>query len=119
MRKPLLTFLFSVAVNVLLQAQFITHGPVIGAVSPESCKMYLRTAVPASIEIELSTSLKFLPEKSFKANITNANGQSVMVTPLLAQVSTCAISNIILISQKYLILSDHAPLFGICNPELR
>jgi len=35
--------------------------------------------------------------------------------PLLAQVSTCAISSIILISQKYLILSVHAPLFGICN----
>lgn len=78
MRKPLLTFLFSIAANVLLQAQFITHGPVVGAVTSESCKMYLRTAVPASVEIELSTSLKFPPEKKFIAITTQTNDQSVI-----------------------------------------
>lgn len=42
-----------------LQAQYITHGPVTGAVTPTSCKVYLRTAAPADIKILLTNNSAF------------------------------------------------------------
>jgi alkaline phosphatase D len=39
-----------------LHAQYITHGPVIGAVTSTSCKIYLRTASPAELKLQWNDS---------------------------------------------------------------
>lgn len=42
-----------------VNAQYITHGPVIGAVTPNSCKIYLRTWYEAEIKVVVDNGLIF------------------------------------------------------------
>ncbi|MCG8607256.1 alkaline phosphatase D family protein [bacterium] len=39
----------------LLRSQVVTHGPVVGAVTANSCRFVLRTDLPSEVQIELDT----------------------------------------------------------------
>lgn len=50
-------------VNCSLQfisAQLVTHGPVVGSVTPNDARMYVRTSSAAEVKVELSTDTFFL-----------------------------------------------------------
>lgn len=40
-------------------AQYITHGPVVGGVTPNSARMYLRTSTVSEVRVELSVDTSF------------------------------------------------------------
>lgn len=55
-----------------LNAQWVTHGPVTGAVTDNSCKVYVRTTNASSIQLLLSETENFQPSVSYYANTTSA-----------------------------------------------
>jgi len=44
---------------LISNAQQITHGPVVGALTSSSCKIYLRTTSPAEVKVELNAAQTF------------------------------------------------------------
>lgn len=65
MKKTLAAFVLTV-IAIITHAQYITQGPAVGAVTDTSCKMYLRTAQPAMVSVELAMFPEFLNGKVFK-----------------------------------------------------
>ncbi len=57
--KQLLLAIIVLCTIFPLSAQIITHGPVVGGVTPSSARMYVRTTAAMPIEIELSTDSLF------------------------------------------------------------
>jgi phosphodiesterase/alkaline phosphatase D-like protein len=52
---PLLLLFTGIAAN----AQYVTHGPVVGAVSSSTARMYIRTSEAAEVKIQLATDTSF------------------------------------------------------------
>lgn len=80
MLKQILT-LALIAFNFLLLAQNITHGPVIGGVTPDKARMYVRTDSIQTFAIEMDTDSNFSAPISF-ANTTNGNLDNTVITDL-------------------------------------
>lgn len=65
MKQFLLLLLVTVLLNA--KAQYITHGPVFGAVSQDGCKVYLRTAQCGMVRLEVSETPGLEQSVSFAA----------------------------------------------------
>src|SRR5689334_9300631 len=66
---------------LLCNAQSITHGPVIGAVTPTSARMYVRTHQPQEFTIELATDTAFTNPLTF-LDSTRAWRDSSIITDI-------------------------------------
>ncbi|MEX0811743.1 MAG: alkaline phosphatase D family protein [Chitinophagales bacterium] len=80
MQKSFFTAFFVLIVYSLF-AQNITHGPVIGGVTPEKARMYIRADSVQAFTIEMDTDSNFSAPISF-ANTTNANLDNSVITDL-------------------------------------
>lgn len=69
-------FLIFTAFAFSASAQFITHGPVVGGVTPTSARMYVRTTTAMPIEIELSTDSNFTTVVTVNSATIAANDSS-------------------------------------------
>lgn len=58
MKKLIPFFTFIICCNMAI-AQYVTHGPVVGAVSPTSARIYVRTTQAAEIKMQLATDTLF------------------------------------------------------------
>lgn len=67
----LLLFLSVIVSNI--QAQIITHGPFIGAVTENSARMYIRTSIAASLDIVVSTDSLFSGQMTFNGTTVAAD----------------------------------------------
>lgn len=74
-------FIFLFAYSELSFAQQITHGPVVGGVTPNSARMYVRTTQASPLLIELSTDQNFTSVLSF-TDTTIAERDSSVITEL-------------------------------------
>lgn len=74
--KLLFTFLSVLTLFVGTYAQSITHGPVVGGVTPTSARIYVRTTEATPIEIELSTDTAFTTVITVNASTIAANDSS-------------------------------------------
>jgi alkaline phosphatase D len=72
---------FTLCSATILTAQSITHGPVIGGVTANSVRMYVRTTTVQSFAIELSTDSNFSNTLIFN-NTTQANLDNSVITDL-------------------------------------
>jgi len=64
--KTSLTFILLVGlVWLTCQAQFITHGPLIGGVTDTSARMYVKTATPQGFEVEIDMNASFAAPRIF------------------------------------------------------
>ena len=54
----------------MADAQYITHGPVIGALMPTSARFYLRCSSPTAFTIALST------DSLFQSNVLKFNNET-------------------------------------------
>ena len=59
MKRSFKVFAISFFIPILLFAQNITHGPIIGGLTYNSFRIYTRTNTPTTIEIQLSTAQTF------------------------------------------------------------
>jgi phosphodiesterase/alkaline phosphatase D-like protein len=59
MKKIILSFLLLVLFSSLASAQSVTHGPVVGGVTPTAATFLVRTNSAASVQVQLSTSAAF------------------------------------------------------------
>lgn len=75
LRRLLLVVLVFIINNQqsIINAQYISHGPVVGAITSSSCKIYLRTFSPAAIELELSD------KQIFSGSTTKERDNSVII----------------------------------------
>lgn len=78
MRIGILTF-FGVHLLLSLSAQYITHGPVFGAVTSTSCKAYIRSKQCGKVLMELSTEESLNNSFSFSGNTDSLRDKSVML----------------------------------------
>jgi PhoD-like phosphatase/Secretion system C-terminal sorting domain len=54
------TLAFALAIlSLSLQAQFITHGPVVGGVTPTSARIYVRTNAAMPVELKMADNVDF------------------------------------------------------------
>lgn len=67
--------------SFFLPAQVITHGPVLGAVTPSSARVYYSTNIPASLTIQVSKDSLFSDITQFE-NITTAASYNTAITDL-------------------------------------
>lgn len=58
MNKRILALLL-IALSFTAYAQYVTHGPVVGAVSSSTARIYVRTTQAAAVKIQLSTDTSF------------------------------------------------------------
>ena len=77
LRFYLLSMLMSV--GSLVSAQNLTHGPVFGAVAENSCKVYLRTVAPATLQVLLSNEKRGADVLIFEATSSSINDQSAII----------------------------------------
>ena len=73
------TFLF-LLLPALAQAQYITHGPVTGAVTPTSARIYLRSLSPASIVLQADSNPAFTNPLSFNGQTIAENDTSAILS---------------------------------------
>lgn len=62
MRQIFFFLLFSIPIGI--SAQFVTHGPVIGGIGPDSARIYVRTQTPQPFTVQYSTSPSFSSPQS-------------------------------------------------------
>ncbi len=67
------------SVIYIANAQYITHGPVIGALTPSTCKIYLRTAHPAAVKLAFDNGAVFMD----RTNAERDNSVMLQVSGLL------------------------------------
>jgi phosphodiesterase/alkaline phosphatase D-like protein len=65
-----------------LAAQWITHGPVIGAVGPDSACVYIRSTFPMNFDLEYSTDAQFGSGVSTLSSATRPNLDNTMIVLL-------------------------------------
>jgi hypothetical protein len=73
--------LFFVLSDFSVSAQFITHGPIVSAVTPSSARMFVRTVTASNIDVELSEDSLFGSVLTF-SNTTKATKDSSEVVDL-------------------------------------
>lgn len=79
MKKTLLLFLFAFfAANVWAQT-VVTHGPFVGAVTPTSARVFVRTANPAALTLEVSLSENFTSPLAFSGATQAGNDNTVII----------------------------------------
>lgn len=81
MHKKVIAIFTVILLVTGLHAQYITQGPVIGAVTDNGCKIYIRTAQPAHVDFIVSTHNDFIGSITFSSN-TNANHDKMIILPL-------------------------------------
>ncbi|HRI29559.1 MAG TPA: alkaline phosphatase D family protein, partial [Chitinophagales bacterium] len=69
----------------LLRAQFITHGPAIGGLTPHSARMYLRTAWAQNFAVQLSQDSLFTQTRTYAAQTIAQNDTTAIVELNLLQ----------------------------------
>ena len=69
-------------------AQTISHGPVIGGVSNNQFKIYIRSVDAINVKVEVSESILFLNPISSTSNINFQNDSSTIITVSGLQPST-------------------------------
>jgi alkaline phosphatase D len=62
-----------------ISAQYITHGPVFGAVTSTGCKVYIRTKQCGKVRMELSTKENLDDAVSFAGNTDSLRDKSAML----------------------------------------
>ena len=78
MSKVLFSILF-VLLTLYSVAQYITHGPVIGAVTDSSARIYLRSNISGLIYIEIDTDTSFSSSLTFSDSIRTDMDNSVII----------------------------------------
>lgn len=78
MKKIFVAFVLAVT-TLFTNAQYITQGPAIGAVTDTSCKMYLRTKLPAMVSVELAMFPEFVNGAVFKGFTKAERDNTVML----------------------------------------
>lgn len=72
--------LLTIAILPLLcQAQFITHGPVVGGVTDTSARMYVRTHAIEEVRVELSEDEQFTSVFSYAGTTRNIQDTAVII----------------------------------------
>src|SRR5688572_14409142 len=71
-------FLLMLLAPAFCNAQFITHGPVVGGVTPTTARMYVRTHQPLPFTLEVSTDTSFSNPLTF-TDSTRAQRDSSMI----------------------------------------
>jgi alkaline phosphatase D len=74
-------FLVFALLSLLLPAQIITHGPVLGAVTPTSARIYYSTNIPANLTIQVSKDSLFSEITPF-VNTTTTASYRTAITPI-------------------------------------
>ncbi|MBL7778049.1 MAG: alkaline phosphatase D family protein [Chitinophagales bacterium] len=74
-----LTVLVAVFFIPEVHAQYITHGPVTGAVTANTCKVYARTSTASSIQLLVSNNENFTPVVTYHANTSSALDFSAII----------------------------------------
>jgi hypothetical protein len=78
MMKQIILLLFAILPNTVL-AQNITSGPVVGGLTSESARIYIRTEVPTEFDIELDT-LETFATSFLVSDSTRSNQFSMVIT---------------------------------------
>lgn len=78
--------LLSLFFPLFLMAQNVTHGPIIGGLTYNSARLYARTNIPATVEVQLSTTSLFTTYTSttFNTSISKDNSGIYTLTGLQA-----------------------------------
>lgn len=85
----LLPFLIThVLFTTATQAQYITHGPVFGALTSSSCKVYIRTKQCGRVLLELGTHPSLEKSFSFAANTDSLRDKSAIINISLLEPNT-------------------------------
>jgi phosphodiesterase/alkaline phosphatase D-like protein len=79
--KKLYPFLL-LLINFTAIAQNVTHGPIVGAVTDTSCRVFIRTDVAAVVTIELSSNSSFIPVTASVVVNTDASKDTVAIGAL-------------------------------------
>jgi phosphodiesterase/alkaline phosphatase D-like protein len=74
--------LFTVVLPLNSAAQWITHGPIIGAVGPDSACVYIRSTFAMSFDLEYSTDPQFASGVSTLSSATRPNLDNTMIVLL-------------------------------------
>jgi len=71
--------IFSIFLSVAVEAQNISQGPVIGALTPHSARMYLRSLEPANLTVELLSVDDSIIVKQFSGHTRDHLDHSVII----------------------------------------
>ncbi|MBI1184589.1 T9SS type A sorting domain-containing protein [bacterium] len=74
--RLLLAFLLLPA---LCEAQYISHGPVIGAVTDSSCKIFVRCPASDMVELQYATDSSFSSPRSVQVPVDAANDSTAII----------------------------------------
>lgn len=78
--KHLFALLLFVCLFLSLQAQYITHGPAIGGLKPNSVRMYLRTSFASSFTVQLSEDSMFSKTRDYIGQTLAQNDTTSLLT---------------------------------------
>lgn len=79
MKKILLLFLNLGLFNICVYSQYITHGPVIGAVTHHSARIYIRSQYENTIEVRYSADSLFTNYQNLYTQIQTNKDSSVII----------------------------------------
>ncbi len=88
LRFTIISFTIANFLLPTVSAQYVTHGPVFGAVTFNSCKAYVRTKQCGKVRMELSTQQSLDNSFSFAGVTDSARDKSVMLLLTLLQPDT-------------------------------
>ena len=74
--------LFFLFVSIFLTAQNVTHGPIIGGVTPSACRVFVRTDVATNFSIEVSADVNFVTGVLSFNGATDASKDTVAIVAL-------------------------------------
>src|SRR5690242_18219370 len=81
----ILTTLLLITIATITFSQTLTHGPVVGAVTDSSCRVFVRTSAATAFTVDVSTTYAFLSIAATATGNTNGaadNVGSVTITGL-------------------------------------
>ncbi|MFN8288263.1 MAG: alkaline phosphatase D family protein [Chitinophagales bacterium] len=71
--------LFAFLITVGAFAQTVTHGPIVGGVSPSSCRVFVRTSAATNFTVELSTTPAFSTIAASASSSTDAAKDTIAI----------------------------------------
>lgn len=80
--------LLGIFISLTSHAQLITHGPLIGGVTHEAARVYVRTQVPAEITFQVSSDSLFGNFSSFEDSTKSVLDNSVIINIIAPEADT-------------------------------